>query len=163
MTSDCLNETTSGHFADDTFIMYSDKKLKTIETVVNTELKQVLTWLRLNKLSLNAGKTELIFFHSKKHSFEYVNISIKFNGQKLVPVDHIKYLGMYIDKYLSWNFHVWGLTTEENIKKIEILQKKCVRIMSFSDFNSHTNQLFVDLKLLKVRNIFFIFFLWILF
>ena len=99
------NDTTSGHFADDTFIMYSGKKLKTIETVVNTELKQVLTWLRLNKLSLNAGKTELIFFHSKKHSFEYDNISIKFNGQKLVPVDQIKYLGMYIDKYLSWNFH----------------------------------------------------------
>ena len=79
----------------------SGKKLKTIETV-NTELKQVLTWLRLNKLSLNAGKTELIFFHSKKHSFEYDNISIKFNGQKLVHVDQIKYLGMYIDKYLSW-------------------------------------------------------------
>ena len=58
----CLNETTSGHFADDTFIMYSGKKLKTIETVVNTELKQVLTWLSLNKLSLNAGKTELVFF-----------------------------------------------------------------------------------------------------
>ena len=33
----CLNETTPGHFADDTFIMYSGKKLKTIETVVNTE------------------------------------------------------------------------------------------------------------------------------
>ena len=193
----CLNETTCGHFADDTFIMYSGKKLKTIETVVNTELKQVLTWLRLNKMYLYAVKTELIFFHSKKHSFEYDNISIKFNGQKLVPVDQIKYLGMYIDKYLSWNFHiqqlskklsrasgilsklrhnvpieaclqfyyaifyshviygcyVWGLTTEENSKKIEILQKKCVRIMSFSDFNSHTNQLFMDLKLLKVRNI----------
>ena len=95
----CLNETTSGHFADDTF-MYSGIKLKTIETVVNTELKQVLTWLRLNKLPLNAGKTELIFFHSKKHSFEYDNISIKFNGQKLVPVDHIKYLGMYIYGYV---------------------------------------------------------------
>ena len=58
----CVNGTTSGHFADDTFIMYSGKKLKTIETVVDTELKQVLTWLRKNKLSLNAGKTELIFF-----------------------------------------------------------------------------------------------------
>ena len=35
----CLNETNSGHFADDIFIMYSGKKLKTIETIVNTELK----------------------------------------------------------------------------------------------------------------------------
>ena len=48
----CLDETTSVHFADDTFIMYSDKKLKTIETVVNTELKQVLTWLRLNRIDI---------------------------------------------------------------------------------------------------------------
>ena len=28
--------------------------------------------------------------------------------------------------------------------------------MSFSDFNSHTNQLFMDLKLLKVRNIIYL-------
>ena len=34
----CLDKANSGHFADDTFIMYSSKKLKTIETVINTEL-----------------------------------------------------------------------------------------------------------------------------
>ena len=74
----CLNETDSGHFADDTFIMYSSKKLKSIETVVNTELKLVSKWLRLNKLSLNSDKTELIFFHSKRHILNYDGISIKF-------------------------------------------------------------------------------------
>ena len=105
----CLADTESGHFADDTFILYSGKKLKTIETVVNTELKCVSSWLRLNKLSLNANKTELIFFHSKQHSFNYDNISIKFDGKKLAPVDEVKYLGMYIDKYLSWNFHIHHL------------------------------------------------------
>ena len=68
----CLNETDSGHFADDTFIMYSSKKLKSIETVVNTELKQVSSWLKLNKLSLNSDKTELIFFHSQQHNLNYV-------------------------------------------------------------------------------------------
>ena len=193
----CLDETDSGHFADDTFIMYSSKKLKSIETVVNTELKQVSKWLRLNKLSLNADKTELIFFHSKRHTLNYDGISIKFNNKKLIPVDNIKYLGMYIDKYLSWNFHInqlskklsrangilsklrhnapietclqvyyaifyshliygcniWGLTTDENLKMIEVLQKKCLRIMTFSDYNSHTNPLFINLKLLKVRDI----------
>ena len=104
---------------------------------------------------------------------------------------------MYIDKYLSRNFHVqqlskklsrvngilsklrhnapiktclqvyyaifyshliygcniWGLTTDTNINTIEVLQKKCIRIMTFSDFNSHTNPLFIDLKLLKIRDI----------
>ena len=104
---------------------------------------------------------------------------------------------MYIDKYLSWNYHIqhlstklsrangilsklrhnapletclqvyyatfhshliygcniWGLTSEENLYKIEVLQKKCLRIITFSDFNSHTNPLFMNLKLLKVKDL----------
>ena len=113
----------------------------------------------------------------------------------MIPVDHVKYLGMYIDKYLSWNSHFlqlckklsrfngilsklrhhtsiktclqvyysiyyshlsygcnnWGLTSEENLKKVEILQKKSLRILTFSDFR--TNPLFIQLKLLKVCEI----------
>ena len=162
------------------------KTALTIETVISTELKEVTKWLRLNKLSLNAGKTELIFFHSNRHPLNYDNIYIKFNGLRLIPVDFIKYLGMYIDKYLNWNYHIqelskklsrstgvlsklrynasldiclqvyyaiffshmtygcnlWGLSSEENISKIERLQKKCIRILSFAPYNSHTNQLF---------------------
>ena len=192
----CLQKTETGHFADDTFIMIGSKNLATIEAVVNHELKLVTKWLRLNKLSLNAGKTELIFFHSKQRCLNY-DISIKFNGVRLIPVDYVKYLGMFIDKYLSWNFHVlqlskklsrangvlsklrhyasieiclqvyyaifyshliygcniWGLTSEENIKKLDILQKRCIRIMTFSDFRSYTNPLFIKLKVLKVREI----------
>ena len=37
-----------------THIPYGSKKLKTIETIANTELKLISNWLRLNKLSLNA-------------------------------------------------------------------------------------------------------------
>ena len=52
----CLNKTESGHFADDIYILYGSKKLKTVEIVINSELKLVTNWLRLNKLSLNAKK-----------------------------------------------------------------------------------------------------------
>ena len=188
----CLEKTSCGHFADDTFLIYNSKKLKTIETVINTELKQVIKWLGLNKLSLNTAKTELIFFHSKWRPTNFDLISIKFNGLKLIPVDHVKYLGMYLDSYLSWEYHihelskklsrangilsklrhnspfdvclqvyysifyshliygcnVWGLTTEENIDKIEVLQKKCIRIMTFSEFTAHTNDIFKELKII---------------
>ena len=75
----CIDKTETGHFADDTFIMYASQKLGQIESVVNHELKLVSNWLRLNKLSLNAGKTELIFFCSKQHKLNYDHISIKFN------------------------------------------------------------------------------------
>ena len=106
----CLEKCDSGHFADDTFIMYSNKKLKSIETIINTELKLVSKWLKLNKLSLNTNKTELIFFHSRQHLINYDGISINFNGKKLQPVNQVKYLGVYIDKYLSWNFHIIQLS-----------------------------------------------------
>ena len=49
--------------------------------------------------------------------------------------------------------NVWGLTSEENLNKIEILQRKCLRIMTFSGFRSHTNHLFIKLNILKVREI----------
>ena len=192
-----LSKTSSGHFADDTFIIFHSKTPKTIETVVNTELKEVVKWLRLNKLSLNAAKTEVIFFHSKKHHLNYDKISIKMNGLKLTPVDYIKYLGMYIDKYLDWNHHitelskklsrangilaklrynaplnlcvqvyyaifysylnigcnVWAFTNEKNIDDLQILQNKCVRILTFAPFNSNADQLYLDLGLLKVREV----------
>jgi hypothetical protein len=173
--------------------------LKTIETIINYELKQVIKWLRLNKLSLNAGKTELIFFHSTSNkNIDLNNVYINFDGTRLTPVDFVKYLGMFIDKHLNWNQHIhelskklsqangilsklrynspievciqvyyalfysnliygcnaWGVTSEENIKSIEILQRKCIRILTFAPFNSHvTNQTFIDLKLLKIRDI----------
>ena len=193
----CLSKTSCGHFADDTFIVYNSKKAKTIETVINTELKEVIKWLRLNKLSLNAGKTELIFFHSTRHKLDYNKVYINFNGIRLNPVDYIKYLGMFIDKNLNWNHHVhnlsiqlsrangilsklrysasldiclqvyyalffshmtygcnlWGLTSEENISKIEVLQRKCIRIMTFAPYNSHSNDLFMELSLMKVRDL----------
>ena len=193
----CLSKTETGHFADDTYILFANKKLKTIETVINTELKNVSTWLCLNRLSLNEDKTELIIFHSKRNIPKLDKFSIKLNNKKLAPVDCVKYLGMYIDKTLSWDTHIfhltkklsrangilsklrhnapisvclnvyyalfyshlnyggsiWGITSTENLDKIAKLQKKCVRIMTFSDYDSHTNPIFIDLKILKVKDV----------
>ena len=193
----CLEKTSCGHFADDTFIIYNSKKPRTIENGVNFDLKRVTEWLRLNKLSLNAAKTELIFFHSRRRPLEYGSIYIKFNGVRLTPVDHVKYLGVYLDSYLSWEYHihelskklsrangilsklrynvprgvllqvyyavfyshliygcnVWGLASDEMISKIEVLQRKCVRILTFAPFNSHTDGIFEDLRILRVRDV----------
>ena len=89
----CLNECSAGNSADDTFIMCHSRKPKTIETIINTELILVNNWLNLNKLSLNTGETEFIFFHSPRHDFDYSKLSIKFRGKKTTHVGHIRYLG----------------------------------------------------------------------
>ena len=81
----CLNECSAGNFADDTFIMCHSKKPKTIETIINTELKLVNNWLNLNKLSLNTGKTEVIFFHSHVMLLIIQKYLLNSEERKLLP------------------------------------------------------------------------------
>ena len=83
-----------GHFADDTFIIFASKKLKTIESVLNNELKFASKWMKLNKLSLNRVKTQLIIFHTKRKKVEK-SLSIKTDGQKIPAVYKVKVF-MYV-------------------------------------------------------------------
>ena len=85
----CLDKTETGHFADDTYILYGNSRINSIETVINTELKLVSNWLRLNKLSLNATKTELVIFRSKWRKLDR-DMIIKLNGKRLTPTDNVK-------------------------------------------------------------------------
>ena len=55
--------------------------------------------------------------------------------------------------HLIYGCNIWGITTEENLDKVVKLQKKCVRIITFSDFDSHANPLFIDLEILKVHDV----------
>ena len=61
-----FKKTEAGDFADDNFIMCSNKNIKTIESVMKYELKLVIQWMKLNKLSLNSKKTNLIVFQVMK-------------------------------------------------------------------------------------------------
>ena len=59
-------ELTFYHFAYDTNLLYTDKNLKSLETIVNCELIKVVGWLIANKLWLNIKKTNYIIFHPYK-------------------------------------------------------------------------------------------------
>ena len=50
-------------FADDTNLLYADRNIKSLESVVNVDLLNVCDWLSANKLSLNIKKTNFFIFH----------------------------------------------------------------------------------------------------
>ena len=56
------------HFADDTNLSFPAKKLGTIESVINDELKPLSQSLQ-GKLFLNESKTELIIFRFPQKKF----------------------------------------------------------------------------------------------
>ena len=58
-------------FADDTNLLYADRNLKSLESVVNVELLNVWDWLSANKLSINIKKTYFVIFHPYQKRLYY--------------------------------------------------------------------------------------------
>ena len=101
-----MNKSVVSHFADDTCITFSAKKIKSLETVLNYDLKIVSDWLNANRLSLNVKKSKLIIFKSKRKVISPESFSIKLNGFKLEPTENVKYLGLHLDQNLSFDYHI---------------------------------------------------------
>ena len=98
-------------FADDTNMLYAEKKLKVLETVVNTELCKLYDWLTSNKLTLNISKSNFVIFHPKQKKPNYKPKICLFDNEKneyatLECKEYIKYLGILIFKNLTWNHHI---------------------------------------------------------
>ena len=90
------------HFADDTSLLYVGKSIKSIQRRVNLDLRFLSSWLNANKISLNAGKTELLIFRDPRRRVDF-DLKIKVDGKRIVPSKFVKYLGIYIDNHLSWH------------------------------------------------------------
>ena len=89
------------HFADDTNFLYVSKSLKKIQKYMNLDLRSVCNWLKANKISLNASKTEMLVFRDPRRKIDF-DLKIKIDGKKITPSKFVKYLGIYIDNFLSW-------------------------------------------------------------
>ena len=93
------------HFADDNNLLKFNSCVKSINKQVNYDLKSLSNWLKANKMSLNVGKSELVFFTSSKKQLD-CDLKIKLNGKRLYETDSVKYLGIQIDKRLTWKQHI---------------------------------------------------------
>ena len=94
----CIKYSTTYHFADDTNLLNLDKYYKTLQRRENYDLFSLHKWLTANKISLNDGKTELVYF---RKGGKAPNLRIKLHGKFLVPTKFVKYLGVYLDEFLS--------------------------------------------------------------
>ena len=93
-------------FADDTNIFYSSKSHYDIMKVVNAELIKLSEWFRANKLSLNAKKTNYIIFGNRSKSCFDQNFRIEIDNSALERVSNTTFLGVFVDEYLNWKFHI---------------------------------------------------------
>ena len=96
------------HFADDTNLLCSDANEKNLKKKMNEDLKLIYIWLCSNRLSLNVDKTEFIVFRPARKNFEH-RFTLTLNRTTLFESTKIKYLGLILDKALSWKHHIFEL------------------------------------------------------
>ena len=116
--------------------------MKKINEHINHYLSLVVQWLRSNKISLNADKTEIIIFRSKqKQITKYPNFQI--SGQKINISNKVKYLGIQMEQHLDWNVHTKNIIPKLNraigiLSKIQhYVPKFLLKKIYYSLFNSH--------------------------
>ena len=109
---------------------------------MNHELKLLVQWLRSCNLSLSEGKSEVIFFGSprKQHPPEP---DIRNDNCKPKLHQFVKYLGVFIDKVLSFNKQIDNICS--NLSRANgiifnlchfLLTKLCISVY-YSIFCSH--------------------------
>ena len=99
---------TTRHFADDTCLLNVNNSLKQLKKHMNRDLKNLYNWLIANKISLNKDKTEVLLFRQPNKNINY-NLKLKLNGKILKFANSVKYLGVHLDPFLNWSYHVDSL------------------------------------------------------
>ncbi|GFS88730.1 RNA-directed DNA polymerase from mobile element jockey [Trichonephila clavipes] len=87
-------------YADDTAILSRHRNLNTLVENINEHLAHLEIWFSVWKIALNSTKTEAVFF-SKRQPPE-----ITLQNQRIPWSQHTKYLGVIIDKNLTFRQHI---------------------------------------------------------
>ena len=101
------------HFTDDTNLLYSSKSIKGVNEKINFDLKNIVHWLRANKISLNTNRTEINLFRTKKQKLKK-EMNFEISGQKTNIVKEAKYLGLKLDQHLPFKQHMDTVILESN-------------------------------------------------
>ena len=104
-------------FVDDTNLFFEHTDFRILFSMVNDELKKIYEWFNANKLSLSADETKYSLFHkpSKTHDLPLFLPKVLINDNEVERVGSIKFLGVLLDKHLSWKEHI--RYTENKIAK----------------------------------------------
>ena len=122
-------------YADDSAILVTDKKISTIESLLQNELEMISEWRVDNKLSLHLGKTESILFGSKSRLRSQSNLRISCKGTQIESKEEMKYLGAVLEQCLSGETMVKSIFQKANAR-LKFLYRK----QNF--LNLHSKKLF---------------------
>ena len=116
-------------FADDTLLYISGKSLEEIIPKLNEDLENLYRWLNNRKLKANGSKTKYMIIRTRQRSINE-NVILKLGESILEQVTEIKYLGIVIDKFLTFRSN-GEMICKKVAKKISFLARIAKKIPKF--------------------------------
>lgn len=106
------NQTTTTTFADDTAILCSNKDAKEASKNMEEHLQLVDEWLNKWRIKVNETKSVHVTFTLNRSTCPPIHL----NGKAVPQKTEYKYLGIHLDRRLTWEKHIKAKKTELNLK-----------------------------------------------
>ena len=96
-------------YADDTTLIFTIKPRdfnnpQQLAAKINKEIKLIINWLKINKLSLNIIKSKFMLFHMPQRKITPPKLYI--DGILIDYVTVFNFLGINIQNNLKWDTHI---------------------------------------------------------
>ena len=101
----CFDTAKTTMYADDTTLAFCANDTNSLESQINSELKQLNQWLVANKLTLNVSKTELMLITTRQKRTFIDTPNVNISGQ---PVNQVMSVNML--DLRDWSNSYRGLT-----------------------------------------------------
>ena len=75
-------------------------------TIPMSTLQRVANWISTNGLRMDISKTQLMVLSSRKKQWLADSVHVNMGEGELLRQDSVKYLGVNIDRSLSWESHI---------------------------------------------------------
>ena len=93
-------------FADDALIYITGHASKEISDRLNKQMVKIEEWLEINRLTVNVNKTKVMLIRGIRKKTVEDNVKVKLQDTILEVVSEIKYLGVVLDRNLTFSVHV---------------------------------------------------------
>lgn len=107
-----VNDVTTATFADDTAILASHTDRFVASQRLQKGLDKISTWLHKWRIRASANKSVHVTFTLRKGDCPPVHV----NNAILPHQDNVRYLGMHLDRRLTWKHHIQTKRQELNIR-----------------------------------------------
>ena len=118
-------------------IYFSSSCVTEIEIFINRDLSKLSSWFSTNRLTLNVSKSKFILIGSPKKLSTCNDVNVVIDDSPLECTDTFKYLGVTINKTMTWGDHVEAISTKINqrlglLKRISYLLPLETRITLYN-------------------------------